>query len=47
MYPSFVAGICLALARQIHFFVLCDEQLNYEYYIERCIVDKVCSISYK
>jgi len=45
MCPSFVAGI-LNRAKRIHFFVLGIEKLNYEYYIEKCIVDKDCSFSY-
>jgi len=46
MYPSFVAGI-LNSARRIHFFVRCNEELNYENYIERGIGDKECSVCYK
>jgi len=46
MYPSFIAGF-LNRAERIHFFVLYIEKLNYEYYIEKCIGDKVCSVSYK
>ena len=45
MCPSFVAGI-LNRAKRIHFFVLCIEKLNFEYYIEKFIVDKECSVSY-
>ena len=44
MYPRFVAGI-LNTAKRIHFFVLCNEELNYEDYIENCISDKECSVS--
>jgi len=33
--------------KQIRFSVLCNEKLNYEYYIEKCIGDKECSVSYK
>ena len=29
------------------FFVLCNEEYNYEDYIEKCIGDKECSVSYK
>jgi hypothetical protein len=36
MYPSFVAGI-LSSARRIHFFVLCNEELNYEK-ILKCVL---------
>jgi len=32
LYPSFVAGILNSVTR-VHFFVLCNEQLNYENYI--------------
>ena len=39
MCPSFVAGI-LSSARRIHFFVLCNEELNYDKYIEMYIVTK-------
>jgi len=46
MCPSFVAGI-LNRAERIHFFVLCIENLNYEYCIEKFIGDKECSVSYK
>jgi len=46
MCPSFVAAI-LNSARLIYFFVLCNEELNYESYIEKCIGDKECSICYK
>ena len=45
MYPSLVAGI-LNTAKRIHFFVLCNE-LNYEDYIEKCVGDKECTVSYK
>ena len=31
LHPSFVAGI-LNSAKHIHFYVLCSEKLNYEYY---------------
>jgi len=46
MYPSFVAGI-LSSARRIHYFVLYNEELNYDKYIEMCIGDKQCSVCYK
>jgi len=46
MYPSFVARI-LSTAKRIHFFVFCNEELNYEDYIEKCIGDKECNVSYK
>ena len=46
MYPSFVAGI-LSSSRRSHFFVLCNEELNFENYIEKCIGDRECSVCYK
>jgi len=46
MYPSFVAGI-LNSARRIQFVVLCNEELNYENHIEKCIGGKECSVCYK
>jgi len=46
MYASFVAGITNS-ARRIQFLVLCNEELNYENYIEKCIGDKECSVCYK
>jgi len=46
MYPSFVAGI-LNSERRITYFVLCNEGLNYEHYIENCIGDEGCSVCYK
>ena len=36
LYPSYVAGI-LNTVKEIHFFVLCSEELNYADYIEKCI----------
>jgi hypothetical protein len=45
-YASFVAGI-LNSVKRINFYVLCGEQLNYENYIEKCIGDEECSVSYK
>jgi len=46
MYPSFVAGF-LNSARRIHFFVLCNDEINYKNYIEKCIGDKEYSVCYK
>jgi hypothetical protein len=46
MYPRFVAGIPNT-AKLVYFCVLCNEELNYEDYIEKCIGDKECSVSYK
>jgi len=45
MYPTFVEGI-LNRARQIRFFVLWNEELSYEYYIEKFIGDKGGSVPY-
>jgi len=39
MYPSFVAGI-LSSARRIHFFVLYNEELNYEKILKCVLVTK-------
>ena len=36
LYPSFVGGI-LNSTKQIHFYVLCSEKLNHEYYINQCL----------
>ena len=33
LYPSYVAGI-LNSVKEIHFYVLCNKQVNYAYYIE-------------
>ena len=43
LYPGFVAGI-LNSAKRIHYFVLSNEELNYENYIEKCIGDKEFSV---
>jgi len=45
MYPSFVSLI-LNSARRIHFFVLCNEKLNYENYIEKYIRSIECIFCY-
>ena len=42
--PRFVVGI-LNLARRIYFFLFCNEELNYENYIEKGIGDKECSLN--
>jgi len=39
MYPS-LATVILNTAKRIHFFVLCNEELNYVDYIEKFIGDK-------
>ena len=46
LYSSFVAGI-LNSVKQIHFYVLCNEELDYADYTEKCIAGKNCCISYK
>ena len=46
LYPSFVARI-LKTSKQIHFFVVCNKQFDYEYYIKNCIGDRNCFVSYK
>ena len=39
--------VILNSARRIHFFVLCNEELNYENYIEKFIGNKECSVCCK
>jgi len=46
LYPSFVAGN-LDSVKEIHFYVLCSEKLNYENSIEKCVVGKECTACYK
>ena len=46
LYGSYVAGI-LNSVEKIHFYVVCNEQLNYADYIEKCIAGKDCCISHK
>ena len=46
LYPSFVTGV-LNSEKQIHLYVLCSEKLNYEYYIKKCISNRICCVSYK
>ena len=46
LYPSSVAGI-LNSTKQIHFCVLCNEKLIYEYYINKCIDNRECKFTYK
>jgi hypothetical protein len=41
-----VAGI-LNSVKEIHFYVLCSEKLQYGDYIEKCISGKICTISFK
>jgi len=46
VYPSYEAGI-LNSVEEIHFYVLCRENLNYVDYIEKCIAGKSCSVTSK
>jgi len=46
LYPSYVAGI-LNSVKQIHFYVLCCEKLNYADCVEKCISCKECCVTYK
>jgi len=46
LYPSFVAGI-LNSTKQIHFYVLCSENLNWGYYNNKCIGNQECKNIYK
>jgi len=46
LYPSYVAGI-LNSVKEIHFYVLFNKQVDYAECIEKYIVGKVCSVSYK
>ena len=39
LYPSYAAGV-LNSVKEIHFYVLCCEKLNYADYIEKCITGK-------
>ena len=43
-YPSYVAGI-LNYVNEIHLYVRCIKRTNYA--IEKCIVAKQCSVTYK
>ena len=45
-YPSYVAGI-LKSVKEMHFYVLFNKHVSYGEYIEKCIVGKECSVSYK
>jgi len=46
LYPNYVTGI-LNSVKEIHFYVLCSEKLNYADYIEKCIAGKERSVTYK
>ena len=45
LYPCYVAGI-LKFVEVIHFYVLCNEKLNYANYVEKCIADRECILTY-
>jgi len=44
LYPSYVAGV-LNSVKEIHFYVLCVEKLNYAEYIENYIASKMYSVT--
>ena len=46
LYPSYVAGV-LNSVKEIHFYVLCVEKLNYAEYIENYIASKMYSVTWK
>jgi len=46
LYPSYAAGI-LTSVKEIHFYVLCSEKLNYADYIKKCMAGKELSVNYK
>jgi len=46
LYPSYAAGI-LNSVKEIHFYVLCSDKLNYTDYVEKCIAGKGHSVNYK
>jgi hypothetical protein len=46
LYPCYGAGV-LNSVKEIHFYVLCGEELNYVDYIEKCIAGKEHSVTYK
>jgi hypothetical protein len=45
IYPSYVAGI-LNQVNEINFYVLCNEQLKYSDFIEKCTSGRQCTISF-
>jgi len=45
LYPSYVAGI-LNSVKEINFYVLCSEKLNYADYVENCIAGKECTYKF-
>jgi len=42
LYPSYVAGILISV-KEIHFYVLCSEKLNYADYVEKYVAVK-CTV---
>jgi len=46
LYPRYVAGV-LNSVKEIHFYVLYGEKINYADYIEKCIAGKGYSVTYK
>jgi len=45
LYPSYVAGI-LNSVKEIHFYVLCSEKLNYADCVEKCIAGNECTFMF-
>ena len=45
LYPSYVAGL-LNSVEEIHFYVLCNEKLNYGNYVEKYIASRECILTY-
>ena len=45
VYPSYVSGT-LNSVKEIHFYVLRGKKLHYDKYIEKCIAENECSVSY-
>jgi len=46
LHPTYAAGI-LNSVKEIHFYVLCSEKLNYEDYTEKSIAGKEHSVTFK
>ena len=46
LYPSY-AAVTLNSVKEIHFYVLCSEKLNYMVYVEKCVAGKVCHVTDK
>ena len=45
VYPSYAAGF-LSSVKEIHFFVLSCETLNFADYFEKCIASKALTVTY-